>query len=48
MKWAGYISHMGEKRCTYKVFVGKTEGKRPLERTRSRCADNIVMYLGFA
>jgi hypothetical protein len=23
---------MGERRCVYKFLVGKTEGKRPLER----------------
>jgi hypothetical protein len=48
MKWAEYVSHMGEKRGTYRVFVGKTEGKRPLGTTRYRCVDNIVTYSGFA
>jgi hypothetical protein len=27
MKWTGYVPHMGEKRNTYRVFVGKPEGK---------------------
>jgi hypothetical protein len=30
MKWAGHIACMGERRGTYRVLVGKTEGKRPL------------------
>jgi hypothetical protein len=34
---------MGEKRAVYKVFVGKIEGKRPLERPRCGWEDNIEM-----
>jgi hypothetical protein len=37
---------MGEKRNTYRLLVGKPEGKRPLGRTRCRWVDNIRMYLG--
>jgi hypothetical protein len=29
----------------YKVLVGKSEGKRPLERPRCRCDDEIRMDL---
>jgi hypothetical protein len=29
-----------------KALVGKPEGRRPLERPRCRCVDNIKMYLG--
>ena len=29
----------------YRVLVGKTEGKRPLGRTRRRWEDNIKLYL---
>jgi hypothetical protein len=29
----------------HRVLVGKTEGKRPLGRPRSRWEDNIKMYL---
>jgi len=36
---------MGERRGLYKVLVGKSEGKRPLGRTRSRWEDNIKMDL---
>jgi hypothetical protein len=36
---------MGEKRNTYRILVGKPEGKRPLGRPRRRCEDNIRMDL---
>jgi hypothetical protein len=34
---------MGERRGTYRVLVGKPEGKRPLGRPRHRWEDNIKM-----
>jgi ribosome biogenesis protein Nip4 len=34
---------MWERRRLYRVFVGKTEGKRPLKRPRRRWEDNIKM-----
>jgi hypothetical protein len=37
---------MGEKRNTYRLSVGKPEGKRPLGRPRRRWVDNIRMDLG--
>jgi hypothetical protein len=36
---------MGKKRGAYRIFVGKTEGKRPLGRPKHRWEDNIKMYL---
>jgi len=36
---------MGERRAVYRVFVGKPEGKRPLEKPRCRWEDNIKMDL---
>jgi hypothetical protein len=33
----------GEKKNAYMILVGKTEGKRPLRRTRRRWVDNIKM-----
>jgi hypothetical protein len=36
---------MGEERKLYKVLVGKSEGKRPLGRTRRRWEDGFRMYL---
>jgi hypothetical protein len=32
---------MGAKANTYRILVGKPEGKRPLGRPRSRCEDNV-------
>jgi hypothetical protein len=32
---------MGERRCVYRVLVGKPEEKRPLGKTRTRWEDNI-------
>jgi hypothetical protein len=31
---------MGERRGAYRAFVGKPEGRRPLERSRCRWEDN--------
>jgi hypothetical protein len=45
MRWAKNIARMGEKRNTYRLLVGKPEGKRPLGRPRCRWAD-IRMDLG--
>jgi hypothetical protein len=36
---------MGEGRGVYRVLVGMPEGKRPLERPRSRWEDTIKMDL---
>jgi hypothetical protein len=36
---------MGEKRNEFRIFVGKSEGKRPLGRPRRRWVDNIKMDL---
>jgi hypothetical protein len=36
---------MGEGRGVYRVLVGRTEGKRPLGRSRRRWEDNIKMDL---
>jgi hypothetical protein len=36
---------MGEKRSVYRVLVGRTEGKKPLGRSRRRWEDNIKMDL---
>jgi hypothetical protein len=35
----------GEKRNAYGILVGKPEGKRPLQRPRSRLKDNVKMDL---
>jgi hypothetical protein len=31
MRWVGHVARMGEERDTYKVLVGKPEGKSQLE-----------------
>jgi hypothetical protein len=36
---------VGEKRNAYKIFVGEPEGNKTLGKSRSRCEDNIKMYL---
>jgi hypothetical protein len=41
---------MGETRGTYRILVGRAEGKRPLGRRRRRGEDNVTMgvkELGF-
>ena len=43
MRWAGHVPRMGKGRDVHRVFVGKPEGKRPLERPRRRWEDNIKM-----
>jgi hypothetical protein len=45
MKWAGYVARMGEGRGVYRILVGKSEGRRPLERPRPRGENNIRMDL---
>jgi hypothetical protein len=43
MRWAGHVACIGERRGVYRVLVGKSEGKRPLERPRHTWEDNIKM-----
>jgi hypothetical protein len=42
----GHVARMGEKRNSYRLLVGKSEGKRPLGRPRRKWVDNIRMGLG--
>jgi hypothetical protein len=42
---AGHVARMGAKRNTYRILVGKPEGKRPLGRPRRRWMDNIKIDL---
>ena len=42
---AGHVAITGEKRGVYRVLVRKSEGKRPLGRSRRRWEDNIKMDL---
>jgi hypothetical protein len=45
MRWAGHVAQMGEGRGVYRVFVGRSEGTRPLGRPKHRWEDNIKVDL---
>jgi hypothetical protein len=45
MRWAGHVTHMGEKNNAYRILVGKSEGKRPLGRPRCRSENNVKVDL---
>ena len=40
VRWARYVTRMGERRVVYRVLVGKPDGKRPLGRHRRKWEDN--------
>jgi hypothetical protein len=44
-RWTGHVALMGGKRNAYRILVGKTEGKKSLERRSRRWVDNIKMDL---
>jgi len=37
--WAVHVARMGERRGVYRILVGKSEGKRPLGRSRRSWED---------
>jgi hypothetical protein len=45
MRLEGHVARMGETRNTYRILVGKPEGKRPLGRPRRTWVDNVKMDL---
>ena len=46
LKRARHVARMRDRRRrAYGILVGKTEGKRPLERPRSRFEDNIKIII---
>jgi ribosome biogenesis protein Tsr3 len=45
IRWAGHVARMREKRNTFRMLVGKPEGRRPLARPRRRWVDNIGLDL---
>ena len=45
LRWAGHVACMGQSRNTYRILVGKPEGKRLVGRLRCRWEDNIKMDL---
>ncbi|KAJ4449247.1 hypothetical protein ANN_00644 [Periplaneta americana] len=45
LRWAEHVARMGESRNSYRVLVGRPEGKRLLGRPRRRWEDNMEMDL---
>jgi hypothetical protein len=45
MRWARHVARMGEKRNTYRILLGKPEGKKLLGRPRRTWVYNIKVYL---
>jgi hypothetical protein len=45
MRWAGHVAQMVAKMKEYRIFVGNSDGKRPLGRRRHRWVDNIRIDL---
>jgi len=45
MRWAGPVARKEEIINSYKILVGKLEGKTPLGRQRRRWEDNIRIDL---
>jgi hypothetical protein len=45
MRLAGHVAQMDEKRNSYRILVGKPEGRRPPGRPRCRLLNNIKMDL---
>jgi hypothetical protein len=43
MRWAGHVARMG--RGAYRIFVGRSEGRRALGRPRRNWEDNMKMDL---
>jgi hypothetical protein len=45
MRRAGHVACMGDGRGAYRILVGRSEGRRPLGRSRRRSEDNIKIDL---
>jgi hypothetical protein len=45
LRWARHVALMREKMNSYRILVGKAEGKRLLGRPRRRWVDNIKSIL---
>jgi hypothetical protein len=39
------VARVGDRKGAYRVWVGRSEGKKPLGKPRRRWEDNIKMYL---
>jgi hypothetical protein len=42
---AGHVARMRERRCVYRILVGRPEGRRPLGKPTRKWGDNIKMDL---
>jgi hypothetical protein len=42
---AGHVARMGDRKCTYRILVRRTDGKRSLGRLRRKWENNIKMDL---
>jgi hypothetical protein len=45
VRWNEYIPHTGEIKKLYKIFIGQSEGKRPLEISTYRWKESIKMNI---
>jgi len=45
MREEWHVAHMGDRRGTYRDFMGRPEGRSPIGRPRPRWEDNIKMDL---
>jgi hypothetical protein len=45
MRLAGHVARIEEKRNTYRILVGKPDGKRPLGKPRHRWVNSIKIDL---
>jgi len=41
MKWAGHAARMWDRRGAFGVLVGRSDGRKTVERPRHRLKDNI-------
>jgi hypothetical protein len=45
MEWAGHVACMGKIQGAYRILMGKSKRKRPLERRKIILEDNIKIDL---
>jgi hypothetical protein len=44
MRWTRHVAQIRERRCTYRIFVGKHDGRWQTGWPRHRLEDNIKTY----
>jgi len=45
MRWAEHVAHVGERRDSFRILVGKPEGKKTIGKPRRRREDNLKIDL---